>query len=200
MGTLFAVASSRDQQVLLEIFLKKIVAGLGGAGASPDARRAASISNITTALCISLQQMNLMRGMLDVPVWLASAQSACIAGLIYGARSTQLCAAHALGLLVQLNSSEAFLKVTLIKLLKDAAALAQSFGWVLAPEAHVPARLGCVLGVAEVAAAAGPTRVAPYLPDILECDFLLQMITFISHILCGTGTLNIIWRIYHRTW
>ncbi len=185
--------------MLLEIFLKKIVAGLGGAGASPDARRAASISNITAALCISLQQMNLMRGMIDVPVWLASAQAACMSGLIYGVRATQLCAAHGLGLLVQLNSSEAFLKVTLIKLLKDAAALAQSFGWVLAPEAHVPARLGCVLGVAEVAAAAGPAKVAAYLPDILECDFLLRNNHFLSHILCDTGILNIIWRIYLPT-
>ena len=177
LGTLFVVASPRDQQVLLDIFLKKIVAGLGGAGNSPDARRAASISNISTALCISLQQMILMRGMLAVPVWLASAQSACMAALIYGARPTQLTAAHALGLLVQINSSEAFLKDTLSKLLRDAAALAQSYGWVLPAESHVPARLGCVLGLAAVAAAAG-TRAAIYLPDVLECGSLVQRFHF----------------------
>lgn len=172
LGTLFVVASPRDQQVLLDIFLKKIVAGLGAAGASPDARRTASISNIAAALCISLQQMALMRGMLAVPVWLASAQSACMAGIIYGARATQLTAAHCLGLLVQFNTTEAFLKDTLSKLLRDAAALAQSYGWVLPPEAHVPARLGCVLGVAAVAAAAGASRAAVFVPDILECGNL----------------------------
>jgi hypothetical protein len=119
--------------------------------------------------------MMLMRGILAVPIWLSSAQAACMAALIYGSRPTQLTAAHGLGLLVQINSSEAFLKDTLSKLLRDAAALAQSYGWVLAAEAHVPARLGCVLGLAAVAAAAG-TRATIYLPDILEYDTLLRKI------------------------
>jgi hypothetical protein len=170
LGCLFVLASPRDQELLLDIFLKKIVGGLGGAGASPDSRRAASISNIAAALCISLQQMMMMRGMLAAPSWLASAQSACIAALIYGSRPTQLTAAHSLSLLVQFHTSEAFLKDTLSKLLRDAAALATSYGWVLAPAAHVPARLGCVFGLGAVAAAAGAARAAVHVPDILEYD------------------------------
>lgn len=200
MGTLFVVAGPRDQHVLLDIFLKKIVAGLGNGGNSPDARRAASISNISAALCISLQQMMLMRGILAVPVWLSSAQSACMAALIYGSRPTQLTAAHGLGLLVQINMSDIFLKDTLSKLLRDAAALAQSHGWVLAAEAHVPARLGCVLGLAAVAAAAG-SRAAIYLPDILECDPLVKSTQNLSpfSLIFSADILNTTWKNYRQT-
>jgi len=186
LGCLFVLASTRDQELLLHIFIKKIVAGLGGAGASPDARRAASISNIAAALCISLQQMILMRGMLAAPSWLASAQAAFIAALIYGSRHTQLTAAHGLALLVKFHTSEAFLNDTIVKLQGDAAAIATSYGWVLAPSAHVPARLGCVLGLGAVAAAAGAARAAVHVPDILECGHArCSMRRFSSHLVAG---------------
>jgi hypothetical protein len=200
LGALFAIASPRDQQVLLDIFLKKIVAGLGGAGAFPDSRRAASISNVAAALCISLQQMMLTRGVLAVPAWIVSAQSACLAAIMYGARCTQLTAAHGLALLVQLNTSEGFLKDTLSKLMGDAAVLAQSYGWVLAPEARVQARLGCVHALAAVACGAGAARTAVYLPDILECNPAPTIRRVAAaDALSYAGTSSSTWMIFPRT-